>query len=53
MSDANSEVPGGPASAPPPSATEPAAAPATPSWRVSLAEIDTRLFGMITAVIVI
>jgi D-xylose transport system permease protein len=53
-SDASSE--------PEPSVTSPTATAAAipsatattaPSWRVSLAEIDTRLFGMITAVIVI
>ena len=54
----------GPSAGPPQSVTPPAAAaegasaatPAPPpasSWRSSLAEVDTRLFGMITAVIVI
>ena len=55
---------GEPAAGPPPSVTPPAAAsegasaaapapaPAS-SWRSALADVDTRLFGMITAVIII
>jgi D-xylose transport system permease protein len=64
--DASTGGPDGPSSEAPPSDTSPpatatatvagvpsATATTAPSWRVSLAEIDTRLFGMITAVIVI
>ena len=58
--DASTDEPDGPSSEPPPSVTSSTAtavpsatATTAPSWRVSLAEIDTRLFGMITAVIVI
>jgi D-xylose transport system permease protein len=58
--DASTDEPDGPSSDPPPSVTSStvtavpsATATTAPSWRVSLAEIDTRLFGMITAVIVI
>jgi D-xylose transport system permease protein len=57
MTDANTEVPGGTPAAPPPSVTAPPATPvpASSSWRSSLAsaDVDTRLFGMIAAVIVI
>jgi D-xylose transport system permease protein len=58
--DASTDEPDAPSSDPPPSVTSStvtavpsATATTAPSWRVSLAEIDTRLFGMITAVIVI
>ncbi len=57
MTDANTEVPGGPAGAPPPAVTAPTVTPVPPkaSWRSSLAsaDVDTRLFGMIAAIIVI
>ncbi len=57
MTDANTEVPGGSAEAPPPAVTAPTATPvpAKSSWRSSFAsaDVDTRLFGMIAAVLVI
>ena len=58
--DATTDEPDGSSSEQPPSAVSPtetaapsAMATTAPSWRASLAEVDTRLFGMITAVIVI
>ncbi len=64
--DASTGGPDAPSSEAPPSDTSPpatatatvagvpsATATTAPSWRASLAEIDTRLFGMITAVAVI
>ena len=58
--DATTDEPDGSSSEQPPSAVSPtetaapsATATTAPSWRASLAEVDTRLFGMITAVIVI
>ena len=56
--DASTDQPDGPSAEPPPSVTSPTAtvtASTAPraAWRTSLAEMDTRLFGMLTAVIVI
>jgi D-xylose transport system permease protein len=57
MADTNTEVPGGPAGAPPPTVTAPTVTPvpAKASWRSSLAsaEIDSRVVGMLVAIIVI
>jgi D-xylose transport system permease protein len=57
MTDGNTEVPGGPAGGPPPAVASPTVTPvpAPSSWRSTFAtaDVDTRLFGMIAAIVII